>query len=144
MLARFDATHRSANAPRQAAPAAPAAAAPVKQEAAAAAGPVAQLTAAASVAGEGARPPKRSRQEEEGGVLRINVKQLNGRVTQVCVRPDAGMGTALSEFCRALDLEWDSMRFLYDAVRIFSHTTPRSLGMEDGANIDAFPFQVGD
>ncbi|RZC93168.1 hypothetical protein C5167_029145 [Papaver somniferum] len=59
------------------------------------------------------------------------------------IRRDAQMSKLMNAYGEAKQLDMQTIRFLYDSTRIKPEHTPDELGIEDGAEIDAFLYQFG-
>lgn len=169
LMARFDASHRTANPPAQPAGAAAAAAAaaaagaggaaPGGRAAGAAArqgaAPVAAAAAAAaeSAAGEQQRPPKRARaqsppvrvkEEPQDGLLTITVRSQD-RVDVMCrVRPSTPWHQVANAWCARNGVDPVDVRFVFERDRCHPDDTIEQLGLEDGDVVYAMLVQFGD
>ena len=59
-------------------------------------------------------------------------------------RPTTPLGKLMNAFCHRQGFAMQSVRFLFDGMRLHPNSTPRDMDMEDGDVIDVMVEQSGD
>lgn len=97
-----------------------------------AAPPAPQLTAA----------PECKKEEEQTHITLQAVSQ-SGDSLQFKVRMTTPLQKVIDAYCSRMNVEADSVRFLYDGDRIKGENTPEMMHMEDGDILDVVLQQTG-
>ena len=95
--------------------------------------PTAQLTTVA---------PECKKEEEQTHITLQAVSQ-NGDSLQFKVRMNTPLQKVINAYCGRMNVEADSVRFLYDGDRIEGEKTPEMMHMEDGDILDVVLQQTG-
>lgn len=155
IMARFEATHRTANP--QALPAAPAE--PAAAGGAAVAGTAAGVRAAAATAsvagggepvGGGQPAAKRARQaaapqlQQGAAAQRIRLRHINGDELLLRALPGEKWSTVARMYCFLTGRAPDETRFVFEGAPCTPDETIERLGLVDGDTVDVFDQQVGD
>jgi len=75
--------------------------------------------------------------------LNLKVKSGDGNEVYFKVKKSTVFSKVMAAYCKKVGAEPDSVRFLFDGVRIQGSQTPEELQMEDEDVIDAMVTQTG-
>jgi len=81
--------------------------------------------------------------EKGGEHLNIKVKSGDGNEVYFKVKKTTLFSKVMAAYCKKVGAEPESVRFLFDGVRIQGSATPEELNMEDEDVIDAMVTQTG-
>ena len=84
---------------------------------------------------------RRSERRKEMGLCVI---MQDGSEVYFKCRPTTPLGKLMNAFCQRQGVAMQSVRFLFDGMRLHPNSTPRDMDMEDGDVIDAMIEQGGD
>jgi len=80
--------------------------------------------------------------EDNGKFVIVHVSNEFARTT-FKIKPDTSMRKLMKEFCRQRELEYGSIRFIFDGNRIKEEDTVRTIGIKSDEIIDALSTQIG-
>mmetsp|Transcript_13915 Transcript_13915/g.30053 ORF Transcript_13915/g.30053 Transcript_13915/m.30053 type:complete len:98 (-) Transcript_13915:352-645(-) len=75
--------------------------------------------------------------------ISIAVRDQAGTEVFFKVKPQTKFQKVFEAYCQKKAVDINSIRFVYDGVRISKDSSPVELGMEDGDVVDAVVEQVG-
>mmetsp|Transcript_4419 Transcript_4419/g.9346 ORF Transcript_4419/g.9346 Transcript_4419/m.9346 type:complete len:101 (-) Transcript_4419:44-346(-) len=91
------------------------------------------------MSGEGEEPKPEGSTEQ----LTIRVRDQTGEETHFKIKKKTKMGKVFAAYAQRKGIQQNAVRFLLDGDRIADDSTPETLDMEDGDQIDCFLEQVG-
>ncbi|KAK7359273.1 hypothetical protein VNO77_01226 [Canavalia gladiata] len=75
--------------------------------------------------------------------ISLSIKSMDGRQLYFRVNQDTQLLKVFKEYCERKELEFDTMQFLYEGSHVRGRDTPKTLNMENGAEIYAARHQIG-
>ncbi|XP_048334082.1 small ubiquitin-related modifier 2 [Ziziphus jujuba] len=93
--------------------------------------------------GENDRENKKRKVIDETPTISLKVKSQDNDERYFRIRRDSPLLRLMRAYCEKKQFEFRYIRFFYDGQYIRPNQTPDSLGLEDGAEIDALTPQSG-
>jgi len=87
--------------------------------------------------------PRNPSVSADSDVLTIKVKAPDGTEVTFRVKPTTQLGKVMDAFVQRVQRTRDAVKFLFEGDRVQATDTPKSLGVEEGDQIDAFWQQNG-
>lgn len=77
--------------------------------------------------------------------VRLVIKVVSQNGSEMCfqIKNSTRMSKMIETYCSRMGCSPDSVRFLYDGVRVQPESTPMALGLKNNDVIDAMLTQVG-
>ncbi|XP_020215496.1 small ubiquitin-related modifier 1-like [Cajanus cajan] len=88
---------------------------------------------------------KRKSPPDDSDIIHVNlsISFQDGHRLFFKVNQDLQLIKVFREFCDRRNLDYDTLKFIYEGTQVRGNQTPKTLNMEDGAEIFAARHQFG-